>query len=163
MRQLTSRLLLTAFSSCRLPAAQQGASELAEGRRLLVEASQLVEDIPEFQRLSAAANVAVQLVRLDDLADALGTARLLPKAEGQTHVLGIIASQPAHNGAVGRALALLDSVPDGQNKAAAYELVAERVAESGDLKEALGIAHRISIGYWCHFGGHPVSAWQNSG
>lgn len=145
MRQLISLLLLMAFSSRRLPAAQQGAGELAEARRLLVEASQLVKDIPEFQQSSAAANIAGQLVRVDDSPDARGTARLLPKAEHQAHVLGIIASQLAHNGNVGRALALVDSALDGQNKAVAYELVAERVAESGDLKEALEIAHRISI------------------
>ena len=143
MRRLISLALFILFSWCRLPAAQEGTGDLAEARRLLVEASQLVKDLPEFQRSSAAANIAGQLVRANDLSDALAAARLLPKAEDQAHVLGIIASQLAHSGDVGRALALVDSAPDDQNKAVAYELVAERVAESGDAKGALGIAHRI--------------------
>lgn len=122
-------MLLVVFSSSPLPAAQQEASDLAEARRLLVEASYLAKDIPEFQQSSAAANIAGQLVRAADLPDALRTARFLSKSEDQTQVLGIIAWQLAHNGDVAQALSLVDRASEGQNKAVAYELLAELIAE----------------------------------
>lgn len=122
-------MLLVVFSSSPLPAAQQEASDLAEARRLLVEASYLAKDIPEFQQSSAAANIAGQLVRAADLPDALRTARFLSKSEDQTQVLGIIAWQLAHNGDVAQALSLVDRAAEGQNKAVAYELLAELIAE----------------------------------
>lgn len=67
MRLLISLALFILFSWCRLPAAQEGTGDLAEARRLLVEASQLVKDLPEFQRSSTAANIAGQLVRANGL------------------------------------------------------------------------------------------------
>jgi tetratricopeptide (TPR) repeat protein len=111
--------------------------------RLLVEASHLVKDIPEIQQSSAAANIAGQLVRAADLPDALATARQLPKTEDQAQVIGSIAWQLAHDGNVAQALALVESTADGQNKGVAFELVAELVAERGNLQGALEIAHRI--------------------
>lgn len=122
-------MLLVVFSSSPLPAAQQEASDLAEACRLLVEATYLAKDIPEFQQSSAAANIAGQLVRAADLPDALRTARFLSKSEDQTQVLGIIAWQLAHNGDVAQALSLVDRASEGQNKAVAYELLAELIAE----------------------------------
>lgn len=122
-------MLLVVFSSSPLPAAQQEASDLAEARRLLVEASYLAKDIPEFQQSSAAANIAGQLVRAADLPDALRTARFLSKSKDQTQVLGIIVWQLAHNGDVAQALSLVDRAAEGQNKAVAYELLAELIAE----------------------------------
>ena len=143
MRLIVSVLLFVVVNPSRLPAAQQEAGELAEARRLLIEASHLVKDIPEIQQSSAAANIAGQLVRAADLPDALATARQLSKTEDQAQVIGIIAWQLAHDGNVAQALALVESSSDGQNKAVAFELVAELVAERGNLQGALGIAHRI--------------------
>lgn len=144
MRQLIATLLLLALNEPSLLAAQPPVGDLAEARRLLVQASDLIKDIPESQQPSAAANIAGQLVRAGDLPDALKTARILQTAEDQVQVQSIIAWQLAHDGRIAQALALVDSAPNGQNKAVGYELLAELVAESGDLQEALGIAHRIA-------------------
>lgn len=144
MRQLTVTLLLLALNQPSLLAAQPPAGDVAEARRLLVEASYLIKDIPESQQPSAAANIAGQLARAGDLQDALRAAQSLQSAEDQVQVQSSIAWQLAHDGSVAQALALVDSAPNGQNKALGYALVAELVAESGDLQEALGIAHRIT-------------------
>jgi len=143
VRQLVSLLLLIVFSYGRLSAAQQEAGELTEARRLLVEASQLVKDIPEFQRSSAAANIAGRLARTGDLPDALATVRLLSKPEDQAQVTGSIAWELARSGNLAQALALVEGTADGQNKGVEYEGLAELSADSGDLEEALQIAHRI--------------------
>src|SRR5580693_118119 len=116
MRQLVSLLLLIVFSRGRLSAAQQEAGELTEARRLLIEASQLVKDIPEFQRSSAAANIAGRLARAGDLPDALATVHLLSKPEDQAQVTGSIAWELARSGNLARALALVEGTADGQNK-----------------------------------------------
>jgi tetratricopeptide (TPR) repeat protein len=116
---------------------------MAEARRLLLEASHLIKDIPEFQQPAAAANIAGQLVRAADLPDALATARFLPKAEDQAMATGSIAWGLAHDGNLAAALALVEATADGQNKGVAYEGLAELRADAGDFKEALQIAHRI--------------------
>ena len=136
-------LVVTILSPSRVSASQEDRDDIAEARRLLVEASHLVKDIPEIQQSSAAANIAGQLVRGGDLPDALTTARLLPKAEDQAQVAGSIAWGLAHNGDLVQALALVDGAADGQNKGVAYEMVAELRADAGDLVGALQIAHRI--------------------
>ena len=124
-------------------AAPQDMGQMAEARRLLIEASHLVKDIPEFQRPSAAANIAGQLMRAADLPDALATAQLLGKAEDQAQATGSVAWQLAHDGNVTQALALVDGTVEGQNKAVEYEILAEVVAEKGNLEGALQIAHLI--------------------
>jgi len=136
-------LAVTILNPSRVPASQQEPDDLAQAHSLLIEASRLVKDIPELQRSSAAANIAGQLVRAGGLPDALATARLLPNAEDQAQVIGSIAWAIAHSGNVAQALALVENAVDGQNKGVGYEMVAELSADSGDLKGALQIAHRI--------------------
>ena len=145
MRLMVSTLILvaTAANPPKVLAAQQEKGEMDEARRLLVEASHLVREIPEFQRSSAAANIAGQLVRAADLPDALATARLLPKAEDQAQATGSIAWELAHNGNLALALALVERTADGQNKGVEYEGLAELSADTDNLEEALQIAHRI--------------------
>jgi tetratricopeptide (TPR) repeat protein len=116
---------------------------MAEARRLLVEASHLIKDIPESQQPSAAANIAGQLTRAADLPDALATALLLKATEDQALAKGSIAWQLAHGGDFTQALALVESTADGQTKGTDYEGLAELRAETGDLEGALQIAHRI--------------------
>jgi tetratricopeptide (TPR) repeat protein len=122
--------------------AQQGAGQADEARRLLVEASQLVKDLPEDQQPSAAANIAGQLTRAADLPDALATVGLLKKADDQALATGSIAWQLAHAGNSVQALALVDSIANGQMKDASYDTLAEVLVERGDLTGALQVAHR---------------------
>ena len=143
MRLVVAMLFLLIVSPSRLPASTQEANELAEARRLLLEASDFVKDIPEVQQSSAAANIASQLTRAGDVADALSVARLLPNTEDQGQVMALIAWQLAHHGHVAEALTLIESAAEGQNKTTAYQLVAELIAEKGDLQGALETAHRI--------------------
>ncbi len=138
--------LIVCFLGCNpsgLLAAQQETGELAKARLLLVEASHLVKDIPEFQQPSAAANIAGQQTRAADLPDALATIRLLKETEDQALATGIVAWQLAHDGNSTQALALVESTVDGQNKGVAYENLAQLHAQEGDLKGGLQIAHRI--------------------
>ncbi len=138
--------LIVCFLGCNpsgLLAAQQETGELAKARLLLVEASHLVKDIPEFQQPSAAANIAGQQTRAADLPGALATIRLLKETEDQALATGIVAWQLAHDGNSTQALALVESTVDGQNKGVAYENLAQLHAQEGDLKGGLQIAHRI--------------------
>jgi tetratricopeptide (TPR) repeat protein len=146
VRLLVSALILAAAvtNPCKLPAEQQETSGRDEARRLLVEASHLIPEIPGGQQSSAGANIAGQLVRAGDLADALATVRLLAKAEDQTQATGSIAWGLAYGGDFARALALVEGTANGQNKGVQYEILAELRADQGDLKGALQIAHRIS-------------------
>lgn len=145
MRLTVSAFMLVAIvvNASGIPAAQLETSETAQARRLLVEASQLVKGIPEYQQSSAASNIAGQLARTGDLPDAFATARMLPKAEDQTFAMGIIAWQLAHEGDVAQALALVRSMPEGQNRGLAYEWLSEILAEKGDFQGALQTANLI--------------------
>jgi hypothetical protein len=57
--------------STEILAAQVETSERAQARRILLEASRLINEVPESQRSSAVANIASQLSRSGDLEDAL--------------------------------------------------------------------------------------------
>jgi tetratricopeptide (TPR) repeat protein len=126
-----------------LLAAQQETDQMAEARHLLIEASHLVKDTPEFQQPSAAANIAGQLVRAADLPDALATVHLLSKAEDQAQATESVAWELAHYGNLSQALALVESTADGQSKGVEYEILAEISADKGDVEGALQLAHRI--------------------
>lgn len=143
-RNVLALILVAALvSPSGLPGAQQETSEKAEARRLLIEASHLVKDIPESQQPSAAANISGQLVRAGDLPDALATARSLKAAEDQALANGSIAWQLAHGGDFTQALALIENTVEGQTRGVDYEQLADLRAETGDLKGALQIARRI--------------------
>nr|HEV7953616.1 hypothetical protein [Candidatus Acidoferrales bacterium] len=145
MRKVASPLItltLLAFPFA-LRARQNDVSQRAEPRRLLLEASLLIKDIPDFQQYSATANIAGQLVRAGDLADALAIVSTLKKPEDQTRGIGIIAWQVAHAGNFAQALALIENSPDNVEKEVSYETLAQLRAVSGDFVTALQIAHRI--------------------
>lgn len=69
-------ILVAALASpTEIRAAQLETSERAQARRLLLEASRLIDEVPESQRSSAVANIASQLSRSGDLEDALRVGR----------------------------------------------------------------------------------------
>jgi tetratricopeptide (TPR) repeat protein len=144
VRLITSALVLVSAvgNPVVLFSAQQGAGQVDEARRLLVEASHLVKDLPEDQQPSAVANIAGQLTRAADLPDALATIRLLKKKDDQARATGSISWQLAHAGNSIQALALVDSIDDVQIKDANYETLAVLLAQQGELARALQIAHR---------------------
>lgn len=114
----------------------QEPSPVQQAHGLLIEASGLVEQIPESQRSSAAANIAGRLADSGDLQAALATARLVPKDRGGDLSLGIVAWVLAHNGNTSEALALADSM-DERSKEQNYQEFASILAEKGDLPAAL--------------------------
>jgi tetratricopeptide (TPR) repeat protein len=145
VRRIASALIILmsiAFPSA-LCARQNDVSKLAEPRRMLLEASLLIKDIPEFQQYSATANIAGQLVRTGDLADALAIVRALKKPEEQTRGIGIIAWQVAHAGNFAQALTLIENSPDNFEREVSYETLAQLRAVSGDFATALQITYRI--------------------
>lgn len=117
----------------------QDASAKEEARRILLQASQLVKDIPEGQQSSAAANIAGQLARAGDLEAALETIHQLKKSDDQALPLGIIAWQMDHAGNAAGALSLLENSDLGQNKAQAYQQLALSQLDRGDFKDAVQI------------------------
>jgi tetratricopeptide (TPR) repeat protein len=122
-----------------VPAKQRDANQLEEARRILREASQLVKDIPEGQQLSAAANIAGQLVRSGDLQAALATVHSLKKSDDQALPLGIVAWSMDHAGNGVGALNLLESADLGQNRAQAYQQLALSHLDRGDFSGALQV------------------------
>ena len=93
MRPLVSSLILvgTLIGTPAALCAQQDQNQRLEARRLLLQASSLVNDIPESQQPSAAANIAGQLIRTGDLDDALTITRLITRTDDRALVTGIVA------------------------------------------------------------------------
>jgi tetratricopeptide (TPR) repeat protein len=145
MKRIAPAFLLVAATVC-LPCllkAQQGLDDVVEARRLLLEASHLVKDIPKVQQASAVANIASQLMRAGDLPDALATTRLLKDPNDLALANGSVAWQLANTGSFPRALALVESASDGPIVDGNYQTLAGLAAHKGDLEVALKIAHRI--------------------
>jgi tetratricopeptide (TPR) repeat protein len=133
-------LMAAVVSATEIPAAQQEKSERAQARRLLLEASRLIDAIPESQQSSAVANIASQLARGGDLEDALRISQSTKNRGDQDIAAGLLAWQLVQRGNVGQALRLVDSIPNDQNREAQYGSLAVLLAEKGDLAGALRIA-----------------------
>jgi tetratricopeptide (TPR) repeat protein len=146
VRVFVAAILLAIVAAC-LPSqlvGQQETDAKAQARQLLLEAAQLIKDIPEIQQPGAAANIADQLVRAGDLPDALATARLLKKPDQQAFALRVVAWQLAHSGNFAQAVALVEADVNGEEKLMGYDALANFLAGKGDRDGALDIAHRIS-------------------
>jgi hypothetical protein len=125
------------------PVKPQDVNPREEARRILLEASQLIRDIPEGQQMSAAANIAGQLARAGDLPAALATVHSLKNSADQTLPLGILAWWMDHAGNSAGALNLLESSDLGQNKAQAYQQLALSHLDRGDSSGALQVMNLI--------------------
>ncbi len=136
-------LVITCLNPTRLVASPPPANQLEEIRRILRQASQLIESIPERDQPSAASNIANTQARAGDLSGALATAHQLKTAEALAQTLGSIAYAVDYAGNVDGALSLIKDSVDGQAKNSSYEMVAEAHANKGDFSGALKIAHLI--------------------
>jgi len=129
-------LVAALVSPTKTPAAQE-TSERVQARRLLLEASRLIDEVPELQRSSAVANIASQLSRSGDLEDALRVSRLQKNPGDQDLATGLIAWNLAQQGDVGQALRLVESISNEQNREGQYAQLAAVLAGKGDLTGAL--------------------------
>jgi tetratricopeptide (TPR) repeat protein len=144
VRRIVPTLLLLTTVLC-LPRpliAQQDMGDGLEARRLLQEAGRLIRDIPEAQQPSAVANVAGQLTRAGDLADALSVVQLLRQPQDLALANGIIAWHLANSGNFSQALAIVEASGISQTFHDDYETLAALAARKGNVGEALEIAHR---------------------
>jgi tetratricopeptide (TPR) repeat protein len=142
MRLSVSVFILVAVfvSSTEIRAAQSETSERAQARRLLLEASRLIDEVPESQRSSAVANIASQLSRSGDLEDALTVSQSQKNSDDQDLATGLIAWNLVQQGNVRQALMLVESISNEQNREGQYAQLAALLAEKGDLTGALRIA-----------------------
>jgi hypothetical protein len=116
---------------------------VSQARQLLLEASALIKDVPEFQQESAVANISGQLTRAGDLANALVTVHLLKKPEAEGFAMGSIAWQLVSSGHAAQALSLLQKTKESQGTDVSYERVAQLLGEKGDFEQGLRAAHLI--------------------
>jgi tetratricopeptide (TPR) repeat protein len=136
-------LVAALASSTEIPAAQVETSERAQARRLLLEASRLIDEVPESQRSSAVANIASQLAHSGDLEDALRVSQSQKNPGDQDLATGLIAWNLVQQGNVGQALRLVESISNEQNRERQYAPLAALLAEKGDLTGALRIVQII--------------------
>ena len=136
-------LVAALASSTEIPAAQVETSERAQARRLLLEASRLIDEVPESLRSSAVANIASQLSRGGDLEDALRISQSQKNPGDQDSATGLIAWNLVQQGNVGQALRLVESISNEQNRERQYAPLAALLAEKGDLIGALRIVQII--------------------
>jgi tetratricopeptide (TPR) repeat protein len=132
-------LVAALASSTEIPAAQVETSERAQARRLLLEASRLIDEVPESQRSSAVANIASQLAHSGDLEDALRVSQSQKNPGDQDLATGLIAWNLVQQGNVGQALRLVESISNEQNREGQYAQLAALLAGKGDLTGALRI------------------------
>lgn len=136
-RTYLTLLFLTLFVSPSGALAQtQDANQLDVARRILHEASQLVQDIPGGQQSSAVANIAGQLAKAGDLPGALSTVRILKNPDDQALPLGIVAWAMDHAGNNAAALQLLENSNLGRGKENAYQQLALSHLDRGDFRGA---------------------------
>ena len=126
-------------SSTEMTAAQLETSERAQARHLLLEASRLIDEVPESQRPSAVANIASQLSRSGDLEDALRLSQSQKNPGDQDLATGLIAWNLVQQGNAGQALRLVESISNEQNREGQYAQLAALLSEKGDLIGALRI------------------------
>ena len=136
-------LVAALASSTEIPAAQVETSERAQARRLLLEASRLIDEVPESQRSSAVANIASQLAHSGDLEDALRVSQSQKNPGDQDLATGLIAWNLVQQGNVGQALRLVESISNEQNREGQYAQLAALLAGKGDLTGALRIVQII--------------------
>jgi len=132
-------LVAALASSTEIPAAQVETSERAQARGLLLEASRLIDEVPESQRSSAVANIASQLAHSGDLEDALRVSQSQKNPGDQDLATGLIAWNLVQQGNVGQALRLVESISNEQNREGQYAQLAALLAGKGDLTGALRI------------------------
>jgi tetratricopeptide (TPR) repeat protein len=140
---LSLLLLALCLSSTAPLAISQEQNRIDQVRDLLRQASKLIADIPEAQRMSAASNIANTQARAGDLAGALTTAHLLKKPQELAQALGSIAYAIDYAGDLHGALELINSSPDSQTKESSYASIAQAHANKGDFSDALRTAHLI--------------------
>jgi hypothetical protein len=124
-------------------AAQDSGNQLAEARRLLLNAGQLLPEIPEDQRCSAVSNIAGQLSRANDLPDALAVVHLLKRNVDQAGAIGSVIWPLAQRGDFAQSLTLIDTYVDAQNRTTPYYTLAMIQADKGDFAGAVQTARRI--------------------
>jgi hypothetical protein len=132
-------LVAALAGSTEILAAQVETSERAQARRLLLEASRLIGEVPESQRSSAVANIASQLSRSGDLEDALRISQSQKNPGDQDSATGLIAWNLVQQGNVGQALRVVESISNEQNREGQYAQLAALLAGKGDLTGALRI------------------------
>jgi tetratricopeptide (TPR) repeat protein len=145
VRGVIVRLLVVAFVLVAYfpqPGSAQD-DHVSQARELLLEASALIKDIPQFQQESTIANTAGQQMRAGDLAHALATVHLLEKPEAEGLAMGSIAWQLVHSGNAAQALSLLQEAKESQGRDVSYEQVAQLLGEQCDFEQALRAAHLI--------------------
>lgn len=113
-----------------------------EAINLLRQASQLVTQIPEQQRMSAAANIAGRLTAVGDFSTALAMAHSLTRPEDREPALDSIAYSLDYQGQQEQALQLLSEVSSWQ-AGTSYSILAKSHAEKRDFGVALQLAHQI--------------------
>jgi tetratricopeptide (TPR) repeat protein len=122
-----------------ISAAQVETTERERARRLLLEASQLIDQVPESQRPSAVANIASQLSRSGDLEDALRISRSEKNPGDQDLATDLVVWNLVQQGNLVQALELVESISNEQNRKVQYAQLAAFLAEKGDLPGALRI------------------------
>lgn len=120
----------------------QAPSPKQEAINLLREASQLVNQIPEPQRMSAAANIAGRLTAVGDSSTALAMAHSLTRPQDRGSALNSIAYSLDYQGRLGEALQLLSEVGSWQ-AGTSYSTLAKSHAGKKDFAVALQLAGRI--------------------
>ena len=148
MGQLRLWALAAMLSAISLPARSQEVSR-AEAQKILSQASHLVPDVPEFQRMSVASNIANAQARAGDLAGALSTVYLLKKPQDQAQALGSVAHFVDYSGDLAGALKMMESAAKGQTRDASYAQIAWAHAHKGEVTGALRVAHLIQNDHHC--------------
>lgn len=120
----------------------QEPSPKQEAINLLREASQLVNQIPEPQQMSAAANIAGRLTAVGDFSTALAMAHSLTRPQDRASALNSMAYSLDYQGRLEEALQLLSEVGSWQ-AGSSYSTLAKSHADKKDFGVALQLAHRI--------------------
>jgi hypothetical protein len=113
-----------------------------EAINLLRQAGQLVNQIPEPQRIGAAANIGGQLAAAGDFSGALAMAHSLTRPEDRGGALGSIAYSLDYQGRLEEALQLLGEISP-ELADSNYSILAKSHADKKDFEVALQLAHRI--------------------
>jgi hypothetical protein len=113
-----------------------------EAINLLRQASQLVNQIPEQQRITAAANIAGRLTAVGDSSTALAMAHSLATPAARASALDSIAYSLDYQGRPEEALQLLNELGSLQ-AGTSYATLAKSHADKKDFAVALQLAHRI--------------------
>jgi hypothetical protein len=136
-------LLALCLSSTAPLVISQEQNRIDQVRDLLRQASKLIADMPEEQRMSAASNIANTQARAGDISGALATVHSLKNPREQAQALGFVAIAMDYSGNSADALALISNSANGQGKNDSYAMIAAAHADKGDFSGALRIANLI--------------------